>query len=244
MPAASDHALHETGLRPARDNRSPVGSSGPPQGLVRPRHHSGTLEDPLEASQVRRHRRRGHGVFSGWFIENSHGWRTPTRWRSAGWRGKYWVLVEYGTHNWLTGGTGCFEGTQYQKTPTKPFPADGTVHEWALRYLPRAASGRGEVRFVLDGKEYVCPLAPGHKADGATFNRFGVFNHQTSGKGMEVRFSELVLQGKPLEQGAQWEGKGNHVRSRNACSGHSMISVCPAGQRAGPKGPNWRNHLA
>jgi hypothetical protein len=175
-----------------------------------------TLEDELEASGKFAVTQAGKssGMLFGWFNENSHGWRTPNSlaFRLDGNGGKYWVLFEYGTHNWLTGGTGCFEGPQYQKTPTKPFLADGTVHAWALRYLPRAASGQGEVRFVLDGKEYVCPLAPGHKADGATFNRFGVFNHQTTGKGMEVCFSDLLLQGKPLEQGAQWEGKGNHVQ--------------------------------
>ena len=175
-----------------------------------------TLEDTLEASGKFAVTRDdgGTGVLFGWFNENSHGWRTPNSlaFRLDGNGGKYWVFAEYGTQHWLTGCIGCFEGPQYQKTPTRQFLADGTVHAWSLRYFPHAAGGQGEITFVLDGKEYACPLAPGHKADGATFNRFGAFNQQTTGDGMEVCFSELVLQGKPLAQDAQWEGKGNHVR--------------------------------
>ena len=218
QPAIARHRSdHSTGFRPAGnkpDRR--LDSTLHYPSLVRPRHPHADLEDELEASGRFAVTKAGgsSGVLFGWFNENSHGWRTPNSlaFRLDGNGGKYWVLFEYGTHNWLTGGTGCFEGAQYQKTPTKPFLADGTVHKWTLRYLPGAASGQGEVRFILDHKEYVCPLAPGHKADGATFNRFGVFNHQTTGKGMEVCFSELFLKGTPLEQDAQWEGKGNHVR--------------------------------
>ena len=78
--------------------------------------------------------------------------------------------------------------------------------------LPAACRKRpGRARFELDGKEYAQPLLPGHKADGAIFNRFGVFNHQTTGNGMEVCFSGVSLQGKPLERDAHWEGKANHV---------------------------------
>lgn len=190
-----------------------------------------TLKDELDASGKFTVTRTdgSSGVLFGWFNEDSRDWRTPNSlaFRLDGNGGKYWVFFEYGTHNWLTGGTGCFERKQYQTTRTKPFPADGAVHEWTLHYLPRAASGQGEMRFVLDGKEYVCPLAPGHKSDGATFNRFGVFNHQTTGKGMEVCFSELSLQGKPLEQDAHWEGKATMLSSKNASSGHCTISDTP-----------------
>jgi hypothetical protein len=174
-----------------------------------------TLEDELHASGTFAVTKAGgsSGVLFGWFNETSHGWRTPNSLavRLDGNGRKYWVFVEYGTQHWLTGGLGCFEGPRYQTTPTKPLPADGKAHRWSLRYLPRAAGGQGEIRFVLDGQEYVCPLAPGHKADGATFNRFGVFNHQTTGDGMEVCFSEVSLQGKPLAQDARWDGKGNHA---------------------------------
>src|SRR5678816_783160 len=80
----------------------------------------------------------GSGMLFGWFNETSRGWRTPNSlvFRIDGNGGKYWVFYEYGTRGWLTGGGGCFEGEQYQKTPTKPFKADGTKHVWSLTYDP------------------------------------------------------------------------------------------------------------
>src|SRR4029450_7953573 len=34
----------------------------------------------------------------------------------------------------------------------------------------------GGTTATIDGETSVCHLAPGHKADGATFNRFGILN--------------------------------------------------------------------
>lgn len=153
------------------------------------------------------------GVLFGWFNDTSRGWRTPNSlaFRLDGNGGKYWVFYEYGTRNWLSGGAGCFEGERYQTTPTKPFRADGSVHEWTLTYDPEGAGGRGELTFVLDGTRYVLALAPGHRADGATFDRFGILNQMTTGSGMEAYFDDLVLDGNRLEldREPRWEGRGN-----------------------------------
>jgi hypothetical protein len=157
----------------------------------------------------------GSGMLFGWFNDKSRGWRTPNSlaFRLDGNGGKYWVFYEYGTRNWLTGGGGCFEGDRYQTTKTTPLAADGTVHRWSLSYDPDANNGDGLVVFVLDGKEYRRPLEPGHKADGATFNRFGMFNQQITGDGLEVYFGDLSLDGKAvdLSKPAQWSGL-NHER--------------------------------
>lgn len=159
------------------------------------------------------------GVLFGWFHETSRGWRTPNSlvFRLDGNGGKYWVFYEYGTRHWLTGGAGCFEGDRYQTTTTKPFPADGSEHTWTLSYDPEGAQGRGGITFVLDGARYTLELAPGHREDGAEFNRFGMFNQQTTGGGMEAGFYELVLEGEPIDlnreslAGAGWEARGNRV---------------------------------
>jgi hypothetical protein len=68
--------------------------------------------------------------------------------------------------------------------------------------------------FVLDGKEYRRPLEPGHKADGATFNRFGMFNQQITGDGMDVYFGALTLddQAVDLSMAADWSGLNHQQR--------------------------------
>jgi len=153
------------------------------------------------------------GALFGWFNESSRGWRTPNSlvFRLDGNGARYWVFYEYGTRHWLTGGAGCFEGDAYQTTPTKPFPADGSTRTWSLDYDPNGADGDGLITFVIDGKVYTLALAPGHKADGAEFNRFGVFNLQNTGSGMEVFFRNLKLDGQPVDltSDAGWEARGN-----------------------------------
>ena len=102
-----------------------------------------------------------------------------------------------------------FEG-RYQTTRTPPLRADGTSHRWALTYDPE---GEGRLTFELDGETYSAPLEPGHKADGAEFNRFGLWNHQNSGQGLEVYFDDLTLNGAPidLDRDPAWEARGNEV---------------------------------
>jgi hypothetical protein len=176
-----------------------------------------TFNDKLTASGTFAvtHAEGGSGMLFGWFNDKSRGWRTPNSlaFRIDGNGGKYWVFYEYGTQHWLTGGGGCFEGERYQTTSTKPFADDGTVHHWSLSYDPAANDGGGEMVFVLDGKEYRRPLEPGHKTDGATFNRFGMFNQQITGDGLEVYFANLVVDGEALDlaKAEDWS-RVNHER--------------------------------
>lgn len=157
----------------------------------------------------------GSGALFGWFNENSRGWRTPNSlaFRLDGNGDNYWVFFEYGTQNRQTGGSDTFEGDRYQTTKTKPFPADGTVHEWSLTYDPDAAKGLGEITFVLDGQSYVIVLKEGHKADGVIFNRFGIMNVQTTGDGIEAFFDDLVIDGDKhaFSSDPNWEARGNRI---------------------------------
>jgi hypothetical protein len=190
------------------------------------------------------------GVMFGWFNETSRGWRTPNSltFRIDGNGGRYWVFYEYGSRHWLTGGGGCFEGDRYQETPTKPFPADGTVHTWALTYDPEGAEGKGLMTFVLDGRTYTQVFAPGHKEDGAEFNRFGMFNVQTTGGGMDIQFTDLVLDGQALDlrDGAGWQGRGNQVQfeDRNLRPYHDFgwsLTSKTGGQAGEIGGIVWRD---
>ncbi|MDB6121081.1 MAG: hypothetical protein JWQ71_74 [Pedosphaera sp.] len=203
---------------------------------------SKTLNDKLSASgKLSVTKNSGcSGVLFGWFNDKSRGWRTPNSiaFRLDGNGHNYWLLFEYGTSHWRTGGGATFEG-RYQTTKTKPFAADGTTHEWTMSYDPEGNDGNGLITFSLDGNNYAAPLASGHKADGAEFNRFGIFNQQTTGGAMEIYFSDLKLDGhaEDLSRDPKWEGLGNRVEfaDRTIRPMHDF-GYNPMNQLAGKKG--------
>jgi hypothetical protein len=144
------------------------------------------------------HAEGGSGAMIGWFNDKlSQGWRTPSSlaMRIDGNGGKYWVFFEYGTSDYATGGGGAFEGDRYQTTPTPPFPADGTAHEWSLEYDPNGADDRGLVTLRIDDRTYSVPLAEGHKSQATKFDRFGIWNVQTAGDYLDVYFDDLEIDG-------------------------------------------------
>ncbi len=176
-----------------------------------------SLEDKLSASGkfVVPAAEGGSGAMIGWFNETSRGWRTPNSlaMRIDGNGGKYWLFYEYGTRNWKTGGGGAFEGEQYQKTPTPPFKTGDTVHHFSLDYDPAGADGRGLLTFRVDDRTYRAELAEGHRADGAAFNRFGIWNVQTPGDPLEVYLDDLVIDGRreSFDDDPDWDAFDNHV---------------------------------
>jgi hypothetical protein len=175
-----------------------------------------TFNDKLTASGVLAvtAAEKSSGVLLGWFHDTSRGWRTPNSvaLRLDGNGDKFWVLFEYGTRLGRAGSGATFEG-KYQTTKTKPEPADGKPHRWALTYDPAGHGGDGELIFVWDGKTYSAPLVPGHKKDGAVFNRFGLWNPHTAGKGIEVYVDDLELDGRSesFDADPKWTGVGNHA---------------------------------
>src|SRR5688572_863851 len=158
------------------------------------------------------------GVLFGWFNQNSRGWRTPNslavRIDGNGPERGYILFYEYGTQNYLAGGGGAFEGPRYQTTKTPWFKPDGTSHTFTFEYDSAGANGDGLMTFTLDGnRKYQQPLDPGHKAYGATFDRFGIWNAQTTGGAIEVYFDDLEVNGETLDFAAdpKWQGRGNDV---------------------------------
>jgi hypothetical protein len=152
----------------------------------------------------------------GWFNhDRSQGWRTPSSlgFRIDGNGGKYWLFYEYGTKARGTGGGGAFEGDRYQTTKTLPFPSDGSTHTWALDYDPHGAAGRGLLIFRCDNATYELPLVEGHQQQGATFDRFGIWNVQIGGDVMEVYLDDLRIDGgeESFDADPTWTGDGNHV---------------------------------
>jgi hypothetical protein len=157
------------------------------------------------------------GVLFGWFNQNSRGWRTPNslamRLDGNGPDRGYILFYEYGTQNYLAGGGGAFEGPRYQTTRTPWFKPDGTSHTWTLEYDPDGANGDGLIKFTVDDRKYEVAFDPGHKADGAVFDRFGIWNAQTTGGGMELFFDDVEVDGVKLDftSDPKWEGRGNDV---------------------------------
>ena len=152
------------------------------------------------------------GALIGFFNESSEGWRTPNSlaFRVDGNGGNYWLFFEYGTRNGKTGGMGVFEGERYQTTKTRPFDADGTMHTWQLNYDPMAGD-YGMLNFQVDGKDYSIELTKEARSDGAQFNRFGLWNQQTTGNGLELWIDELFVQGKPasFDSDPKWISENN-----------------------------------
>lgn len=173
-----------------------------------------TLEDRIEFSgRLAVTKDDGNsGVLLGLFNERSDGWRTPNALaiRIDGNGGKYWLFADYGSRNGLVGGLGAFEGERYQTTPTKPFAANGTSHRWSLRYDPNAAD-HGELTLKIDDRVYRTVISREVRADGAVFDRFGIWNQQATGSGMEVWFDDLVVNGQHFgfDGDPRWTGEGN-----------------------------------
>jgi hypothetical protein len=157
----------------------------------------------------------GNGILFGFFNSDSKGWRAKNSlvFRLDGNGMKYWTFYEYGTQHWLAGGAGCFAGDAYQTTKTRPMKSDGTPHDWKLEYDPQGANGNGEVTFTLDGRPWKLALTDGHKQDGATFNRFGILNQQTTGGSIEAYYDDIVVNGEAenFDQDPKWEAVGNQV---------------------------------
>lgn len=75
---------------------------------------------------------------------------------------------------------------------TAPVLKPGNRYDWSLLYDPAANEGSGEIKLTLGGESVVLPLKPGRKADGATFDRFGLFTSQAGGQLVRIYLDDLT----------------------------------------------------
>jgi len=68
---------------------------------------------------------------------------------------------------------------------------DRKVHDWFLRYDPEGANGHGQITVGLDDKTCTLDLTAGHKASGATFDRFGICTPWIDGNSVRVYFDDV-----------------------------------------------------
>ncbi|WP_165247275.1 hypothetical protein [Paludisphaera soli] len=149
-------------------------------------------------------------------------WRTPNTiaLRVSGRGDVFYAWLEYATSRWRAGGddprgfSTPDPGTG-RATPIG-FTAKGAVHRWSLRYDPEANGGGGSITATIDDRTAVCHLAEGHRADGATFDRFGLMTVMKSAdSGGEVWLGDLAIDGvrQDLADDPGWEGFQNRRES-------------------------------
>ncbi len=81
-------------------------------------------------------------------------------------------------------------GNKFQ-AKTGPILSQGTAYDWSLIYDPNAADGKGAIQVILGKESVVLPLKKGAKAEGAKFDRFGLFTAATGGQMVKIYFDDL-----------------------------------------------------
>ena len=174
-----------------------------------------TLSDGLTASgTLFVEKGAGHTLIGFFNAGTLNEWRTPNsivlRINQRG--DVFHCHLEYCTRKWRAGAgiIGVYDKGR-DRMNAKELPS-GRVYSWSIHYDPNGHGGRGLVTATLDGDQAVCELSPGHKADGAEFNRFGVLNvnKQFDGGGT-LWLDNVTVNGEREESGRNphWDGSGN-----------------------------------
>jgi hypothetical protein len=152
-------------------------------------------------------------------------WRTPNTvaLRLLGRGDVFYAYVEYCTAKWRAGGDspGGFATAKDATTGRMALRGfkTGVPHAWSITYDPAANNGGGAVTVTLGGETAVCHLDSGHKADGATFDRFGLLPVLKSADGGgEVWLDDVTVNGDKddFAQDPKWEGVGNRRKYETA----------------------------
>ena len=175
-----------------------------------------SFDQPLSASGTVAVADGGTNLLIGFFnADNAKEWRTANTVaiRINGRGDHFFAYLEYCTSKWRAGAD---NPQPFPRTPVD-FPSGLKVHRWELRYDPSGNNGQGALTATIDGKTSVCHLDPGHKSDGATFNRFGILNVMKSAdSGSEVYVDDVTINGRKetFDANPEWEGRNNRTAYR------------------------------
>jgi hypothetical protein len=92
------------------------------------------------------------------------------------------------------------------------FPSGAADYPFSLNYDPNGAGGLGTVTATLGSYNAVMTLDSGHKADGATFNRFGILNVMKSADDPgQIWLDNLTVNGAlhPFNTDPGWDQRNN-----------------------------------
>ena len=73
----------------------------------------------------------------------------------------------------------------------------GKIFDWSLLYDPAANKGHGELRVTLGTESVTLALKPGQKAEGASRDRFGIFNSTAGGQMVKMYLDDLKYTAAP-----------------------------------------------
>jgi hypothetical protein len=82
------------------------------------------------------------------------------------------------------------KGTRSQAA-AGPVLTPAKVYEWSLVYDPVAGGGNGAITVTLDKESVTLPLKKGIKAEGARFDRFGLFTSNIGGQIVRIYLDDL-----------------------------------------------------
>ena len=178
-----------------------------------------TFADPLTASGRLLCDGPPFHVLVGFFnADTTNEWRTPNTiaLRLHGRGDVFYAYVEYCTGRWRAGGDspGGFATAKDDERPAPTSRASRPASPTSGRSSTtrRATRAAGSMTVTLGGETAVCHLDPGHKADGATFNRFGLLPVLKSADGGgEVWLDDVTINGAAddFDGPGGWEGVDN-----------------------------------
>lgn len=177
-----------------------------------------TLKQPFSASgRLAVDEGAGNSLLGFFNAGTINEWRTPNSlaFRINGRGAGFHPHVEYCTATWRAGGYFySIKNPETGKADVREFPSGKRVYTWSLAYDPAGAEGRGRITATLNGETLHLDLDPGHRADGATFNRFGFLNvNKSADSGGSLWIDDLVLNGvrETFDRDPGWEGHRNRL---------------------------------
>jgi hypothetical protein len=175
-----------------------------------------TFEDPFTASGKLVVEEGAGNFLLGFF--NSHTlneWRTPNTlaFRINGRGETFHTHLEYATRLWRAQAS-VIGRHDIEKDRVYPIenPSGAQIYSWSMKYDPEASDGKGAMSATLNEHEVTWDLLPGHREEGATFNRFGFLNivksYDSPGKAW---IFDLNVNGEPIDlsEDPNWDGFNN-----------------------------------